>query len=407
MNLGILAVGDVVKKTTVAVLLLILTILLTSCFLFEEPDPVLNAVIAPEQGHIPYVAQIVATAPPGQFTFTLPNATIEQTDPVLDVVVDSIAWSATVSWTDGSIVKTTTVTATASNPRPVIHRPLINGIASQWFLKPREQTLINCSYRPASMTSPTTGVQYDDAWSIREISVMCSEKLLCNQPIRDSVYCPPYQTGVYHAIFNGALYENACIVYPTSTFEPASSGLPYAPAPHEGYSYDTIQNRSVFKQIAFPAQTAIIRVTVRDNFGRLTSAEFEIPVLALPFEAIAEESANDGSGIAFSDAEYFVASKNETIYHQAWCYRACLIPEASRIYFAESRHAEDSGRTLGPYCAISQAGPCACTGVDLNCEDFASQLDAQACFEYCRSLDYGDVHGLDADNDGVACEDIP
>ena len=282
---GILTAGDVVKTARAAAvfLLIVLIGLLAGCFLFEDPDPVLNAVIAPEQGIVPYTAQIVATAPPGTFTFELPNATIEQTDNMLEVLVDTITWSATVSWTDGTTVKTTTVTATGSNARPTINRPLINGVSSQWFLTPRERTLIDFSYRAATMTSPTTGVHYSDEWFIHEITVLCSEKLLCSQRVRDSIYCPPYETGVYHAIFNGALYENACIVYPTNTYEPSTNGTPYAPSPEEGYSHDTIQNRSVFKQVPFPAQTAIIRVVVRDNFGRLTSAEFEIPVLELAY----------------------------------------------------------------------------------------------------------------------------
>ncbi|MBE0635138.1 hypothetical protein IH601_03985, partial [Candidatus Bipolaricaulota bacterium] len=175
-----------------------------------------------------------------------------------------------------------------------------------------------------------------------------------------------------------------------------------------GYIYDTIQNRSLFKQVAFPAQTAMIRIVVRDNFGRLTSKEFDIPVLALSFEHIENDvESKSAIGVAFADAAYFVASKDETIYHQSWCYRSCQIPEASRIYFADSRHAEESGRTRCPFCSIGQAGPCACTGVDLNCEDFAFQADAQACFEYCRSMEYGDIHGLDSDNDGTACEPAP
>lgn len=364
-------------------------------------------MIGPEQGHVPYAAQIVATAPPGTFTFTLPDTTVVQDSGVLEVLVDSITWSATIAWTDGSIVKTTTVTATGSNARPTINRPLINGIASQWFLTPREQTLIDFSYRPASTGSPTTGVHYDETWSIHEIAVMCSEKLLCNERVRDSIYCPPYETGVYHALFKGTLHENACIVYPTSTYEPSTSGIPYAPAPEDGYQYDTAQNRSVFKQIIFPAQTAIIRVVVRDNFGRMTSKEFEIPVLALSYKKLRATYERKADDALFADALYFVASKDETIYHQSWCYRACLIPESSRIYYAESRHAEESGRTLGPYCLVGQSGPCDCIGDDLDCEDFASQTEAQACFEYCRSMEYGDIHRLDSDNDGIACEELP
>lgn len=223
------------------------------------------------------------------------------------------------------------MTAYGSNPRPTIHRPIINGISTLWYLEPRERTLIDFSYRAATMTSPTTGVDYAGDWSVQEISVKCSEKLLCNAPIRDSVYCPPYEPGVYHAIFNGSIYENACIVYPAGTYEPDSDGAPYSPAPEEGYTYDTIQNRSVFKQVAFPAQTAVIGVIIADNFGRLTAAAFEIPVFALSYGTA------DGSGDpqSFSEATYNVASKAEPVFHTSSCYRACLIPEASRIYFAD------------------------------------------------------------------------
>ena len=36
-----------------------------------------------------------------------------------------------------------------------------------------------------------------------------------------------------------------------------------------------------------------------------------------------------------------------------------------------------------------------------NCSDFNSQEEAQKIFEQCKT----DVHDLDRDNDGVACED--
>lgn len=40
---------------------------------------------------------------------------------------------------------------------------------------------------------------------------------------------------------------------------------------------------------------------------------------------------------------------------------------------------------------------------DLNCEDFDTQEEAQAEYD----SDPSDPHGLDADNDGIACEDLP
>ncbi len=40
---------------------------------------------------------------------------------------------------------------------------------------------------------------------------------------------------------------------------------------------------------------------------------------------------------------------------------------------------------------------------DLDCKDFPTQGQAQACYNYCKSLTGRDVFGLDRDNDGIAC----
>lgn len=53
------------------------------------------------------------------------------------------------------------------------------------------------------------------------------------------------------------------------------------------------------------------------------------------------------------------------------------------------------------------AGPCDCTGVDLDCGDFSTHSAAQSCFDYCKSQGYGDVFGLDGDDDGDPCESLP
>ena len=53
-------------------------------------------------------------------------------------------------------------------------------------------------------------------------------------------------------------------------------------------------------------------------------------------------------------------------------------------------------------------GNCSTCAADVyNCSDFGSQEDAQACFDYCWDLTGRDVHGLDSDNDGEACESLP
>jgi hypothetical protein len=54
--------------------------------------------------------------------------------------------------------------------------------------------------------------------------------------------------------------------------------------------------------------------------------------------------------------------------------------------------------------------PAYCTCIvppDLDCGDFSTHYEAQACFDHCQILGYGDVYGLDGDGDGLACESLP
>jgi len=49
---------------------------------------------------------------------------------------------------------------------------------------------------------------------------------------------------------------------------------------------------------------------------------------------------------------------------------------------------------------------CNCKGPRLTCNNFPSQTRAQQCFEYCRSMGFGDVFGLDKNGNGLACEGL-
>jgi hypothetical protein len=56
------------------------------------------------------------------------------------------------------------------------------------------------------------------------------------------------------------------------------------------------------------------------------------------------------------------------------------------------------------------AGPdavCDCSYNRYNCKDFATHAAAQACFDRCWRLRGFDVHRLDGDRDGRACESLP
>lgn len=47
---------------------------------------------------------------------------------------------------------------------------------------------------------------------------------------------------------------------------------------------------------------------------------------------------------------------------------------------------------------------CKCNGPPLTCNSFRNQASAQACFEYCKEMGYGDIFGIDKNNNGIACE---
>ena len=47
-----------------------------------------------------------------------------------------------------------------------------------------------------------------------------------------------------------------------------------------------------------------------------------------------------------------------------------------------------------------------CNYNSYNCDDFSTHAEAQRVYEYCGGVN-DDVHGLDRDKDGSACETLP
>jgi micrococcal nuclease len=77
------------------------------------------------------------------------------------------------------------------------------------------------------------------------------------------------------------------------------------------------------------------------------------------------------------------------------------------VYFLQlQREARDAGRGFWSECVepLPPAPLCDCAYNRYNCSDFGPQADAQACHEYCQSVRGYDVHRLDGDGDGIACE---
>lgn len=88
---------------------------------------------------------------------------------------------------------------------------------------------------------------------------------------------------------------------------------------------------------------------------------------------------------------------------------------ACAAYFDEAEHAA-AASSLGMWAAVplfttptvvSGAAPCSCSSNQYNCSDFGTHAKAQVCFTYCVSIGAGDVHRLDGDSNGIACENLP
>ena len=53
------------------------------------------------------------------------------------------------------------------------------------------------------------------------------------------------------------------------------------------------------------------------------------------------------------------------------------------------------------------AGCLTCERNNLNCADFSTQSNAQACYDYCLAQTGSDIHKLDGGGDGIVCESLP
>lgn len=60
-----------------------------------------------------------------------------------------------------------------------------------------------------------------------------------------------------------------------------------------------------------------------------------------------------------------------------------------------------------PQQSTAPQAVCDCSGNIYNCPNFSTHSQAQACYAYCIAQGRGDIHRLDGDSDGVACESLP
>lgn len=83
---------------------------------------------------------------------------------------------------------------------------------------------------------------------------------------------------------------------------------------------------------------------------------------------------------------------------------AVIVPTANPYSVSKSGNSTPRATARPRATTAVSTASCECNRDYLNCPNFASQGDAQACFNYCMAQTGRDVHKLDGNNDGRACE---
>lgn len=126
------------------------------------------------------------------------------------------------------------------------------------------------------------------------------------------------------------------------------------------------------------------------------------------FEGLAEESVVDEANIteeinAVEEPKPVEETKSTTTPTAEPEVKTQVLPQAETEPEPEPVYEPTPTPTPAPAAPTYQCG-----GDYYNCGDFSTHNQAQAVHDYCKAQGYGDIHGLDGnDNDGLACESLP
>jgi hypothetical protein len=110
----------------------------------------------------------------------------------------------------------------------------------------------------------------------------------------------------------------------------------------------------------------------------------------------------------FDKVAQYNINKNSGLDRLLFCTQGSCDESSSVILAPTSTPLRLPTRTLVSIVPTSDSSQavCSCAGDTLNCSNFGSKASAQACYEYCVSIGRGDIHGLDGNGDGDACESL-
>jgi len=108
---------------------------------------------------------------------------------------------------------------------------------------------------------------------------------------------------------------------------------------------------------------------------------------------------------------------NDYLVRQGYAYAATIPPDVkySSQFIQAQQEARENSRGLWAECQEEVEEPTSestsediiCSSNVYNCSDFSTHAEAQNVYEYCLEKVGKDVHRLDGDDDGSACESLP
>lgn len=82
-------------------------------------------------------------------------------------------------------------------------------------------------------------------------------------------------------------------------------------------------------------------------------------------------------------------------------------PDVAMVDYLTALQQEARKAERGLWAETELDGPCGCDFNRYNCSDFATQVEAQGCFDFCQQETGEDIHSLDGGGDGLVCESLP
>jgi hypothetical protein len=83
-----------------------------------------------------------------------------------------------------------------------------------------------------------------------------------------------------------------------------------------------------------------------------------------------------------------------------------IIPHYAEKYFGNKINGNLNNLTNNNTKQVLSNTTYDCSSDIYNCNNFTTQAQAQAVYDYCINTTLGDVNGLDADKNGKACEGL-